>query len=223
MEDFKEFDISDFPNSSYNLILGARRTGKSYLMEYILDKYIKDGLVDFVFLFSPTNNGFKKIDKDSRFSNVDNLETIVENFRLMNEYNKIVGKRNQIKFRAIVIIDDMALTLKQIPLLEDLAIKGRHVAYEPLSLSFFILSQSLIKAGTRTSRLNFDTIIHNRIRSRKELELVMDEFYHLGEKRDGKEVYENLLKNKDFGFVVIALYKQNIKNFNDYIYTLKAE
>ena len=197
-ETYKEFNISNFPSSSYNLILGARRTGKTYLMEHILDRYIKDGLVNFVFLFSPTDAGFKKIDKDSRFSTIDQLENIVENFRLMNEFNKIVSKRNQIKYRAIVIIDDMALTLKQIPLLEALAIRGRHVAYEPLSLSIFILSQSLIKAGTRTSRLNFDTIIHNRIRSRKELELVMDEFYHLGDKRNGKEVYDMLLKNNDF-------------------------
>ena len=176
--EIKDYNLEDLPTSSFNIILGKRRSGKTFLMEFIIDELRKQGKVDMAFLFSPTDSGFKKIQAPFRFNNIDALENIIENYRLMNEYNKIVGKQKQIKLRTIIILDDLAVDLKKMSILDKLAVNGRHYAYEPLSLSIFILSQSLTKIS-RTTRLNTDTIIHNLISSNKELQYILDENYSL--------------------------------------------
>tara|TARA_R100001086_G_scaffold221746_1_gene139081 strand:+ start:108 stop:770 length:663 start_codon:yes stop_codon:yes gene_type:complete len=219
--EIKEYNLEDLPTSSFNIVIAKRRGGKSYLVSYIIDELRKQNKVDMVFLFSPTDAGFNQIHKDFRFSTIDVLENIVENFRLMNEYNKVVNKPKQIKLRAVIILDDLAVDLKKMDILDRMATNGRHYAYEPLSLSFFILSQSLMKLS-RTTRLNTDTIIHNLIASTKELQHILDENYYLDQK-EGKQIYYDTLKDNDFGFILIANYKQNIKNFSDYIFSIKAK
>jgi hypothetical protein len=148
---------------------------------------------------------------------------------MMNEYNKVVGKRDKIAVRTAIIIDDMSVDLKShsMNILEDLAVRGRHLSYPPLCLHFFILSQSLTKVP-RVVRLNSDTIFFNAIASMKELEYIMDENFFLiatsrEGRRSGRELYERLITEKDFQFIGVLNYKQNCKCYADYIRTFTAD
>lgn len=225
----KEFNIEDIPDSSYNIFLGKRRSGKSVLCEYMIKQMIDAKLLDMVFLFSKTDAGFKIIkDKECRFENIDKLHDLLENYKMINNYNKIVGKRDKIKIRTAIIIDDMSIELKSksMNVLEDLAVRGRHLSYSPLSLHFFILCQSLTKIP-RVCRLNCDMIFFNAIASMRELEMILDENMYIVStsregKREGRTLYEDLVKEKDFQFICILNYKQNIKTYNDYLRTYTA-
>jgi len=146
----------------------------------------------------------------------------------MNQYNKCVTSRDQIKLNVLVILDDLAIKLKtkEFNILEELAVNGRHIAYKPLSLHFCILSQSLTKIP-RVVRLNADMIFLNMIASAKERELLMDENLYLiatdmNGKREARKLYENLVMEKDYQFIVIENYKQNIRTYADYIKKFRA-
>jgi len=230
METIKTFDVKDIPNSSYNIFLGKRRSGKSVLAEYLIYQMIKEGLVDMVYLFSPTLAGFKII-KDNRFkfNNIEPLNKLISFYEKANEYNKIAKRKDQIHLKTIVIIDDYACDLKskKFNLLEELSVLGRHKAYTPLSLHFFILAQSLTKIP-RVCRLNCDNIFLNAIPSEKERSMVLDENMYLIDgsrsgKLRGRELYQSLVSSEDFVFMVIENWRQNATQYEDYIKRYKAD
>lgn len=231
MENIQDFNVNDIPSSSFNLFLGKRRSGKSVLCEYMLSQMIENKMLDQIFLFSPTSAGFNIIpDNESRFKTIEPLFDIIENYKKMNEYNKIVEKKSdKIKLRTAIILDDFAINLKSkgFNILETLAVLGRHYSYEPLCLHFFILSQSLTKVP-RVVRLNLDMLFFNAIASMKELELILDESFYVisssrDAKREGRALYEDLIKGKDFQFITILNYKQNCRCYGDYIKTYVAD
>lgn len=231
MHDITKFDVKCMPSSSFNIFLARRRSGKTVLVEYMLKQMIDANMLDLIFIFSPTDSGFNTVvkDKDFRFDTIEPLMDIIDNYKLMNEYNKLVAKNKKIKLRTAIIIDDFAIELKnkKFNILSDLSVRGRHYSLEPLSLHFFILSQSLTKIE-RVVRLNCDTIFFNSISSMKELELILDEYlYIINSSRDGKrearQLYESLVQAEDFNFIGILNFKQNCVKYSDFITTYKAD
>jgi len=224
-------DIEDMPNSSFNVVMGSRRSGKSYLTTFIINKMIEMNKINCAFLFSKTLADFDMIGHDCRFKELDELHTIVENYKVMNEYNRIQPKRRlQFNIKTAIIIDDFAISLKdkKNSILENLAVLGRHYAkYGELSLHFFILSQSLTKIP-RVVRLNCDCIFMNNIASALERDMILDEnFYRIASgrknKQIGKDLYHGLVTKEDFVFVCVENHRQNIKEYADYIKTIKAD
>jgi hypothetical protein len=231
MQDIKDFNVEDIPSSSFNLFLGKRRSGKSVLCEYMISQMVDNKMLDQIFLFSPTDAGFNIIpDNESRFKTIEPLFDIIDNYKRMNEYNKIVEKKkDKIKLRTAIILDDFAISLKSkgFNILETLSVLGRHYSYDPLCLHFFILSQSLTKVP-RVVRLNIDMLFFNAIASMKELEMILDESFYVvsssrDAKREGRSLYEELVKGKDFQFISILNYKQNCRCYADYIRTYVAD
>ena len=230
MEDIQNYDINTIPSSSFNVWIAKRRSGKSVLCEYLIHQMIEADMVDLCFLFSATDAGFNIIkDKECRFTDISQLDNILEFYKKANEYNKIVSKSKKIKLRTVIVIDDCAVSLKskEFNILETLAVNGRHLSYDPLSLHFHILSQSLTKVP-RVVRLNSDNIFMNTIPSQTELEMILNEnFYILDSSRSGKQqgrqLYHDLVVREDFIFIVIEVYKQNCKCYADYLKTYKAD
>jgi len=224
-----DFNIEDLPNSSFNIILAKRRSGKSYLTEHIVEQMKKNNQVDCAFLFSGTGAGFERIcQPDCRFTDIEMLDTILNNYEIMNQYNKQQPREKlKIRIRTVIILDDLAISLKtkKFNIIEKLAVNGRHFAYAPLSLHFFILSQSLTKIP-RVVRLNCDCIIFNQISSSNELQMIADEnLYITSHSREAKHnamnYYENIV-NEPYSFCVIELFRNNIRELPDYIKKIKA-
>ena len=228
VNDITKFKASEMPNSSFNIFLGKRRSGKSVLAEYLLKEMLENKMVNLCYLFSTTNAGFKMIDNDSRFTEIDQLDTILENYRAMNSYNKVAKEKDKFKIKTLIILDDCAIKLKskEFNILETLSVNGRHFAYEPLSLHFFILCQSLTKIP-RVVRLNVDNIFLNTIPSKIELEMVlMENFFILDSSRqattEARQLYHKLVGTEDFQFIVVENWRQNVKVMAYYIKTYKA-
>jgi hypothetical protein len=223
-----DFKIGDLPNSSFNILLAKRRSGKSYLTEHIIKEMKKLNMIDTAFLFSGTDNGFDMIEPPYRFNNIEMLDIILENYKIMNEYNKIQTKE-KLKFRikTAIILDDLAIDLKskKFNIIEKLAVNGRHFGYAPLSLHIFILSQSLTKIP-RVVRLNCDCMIMNQFSSSNELALVADEnLYITSHDREAKRMamkFYEFIVNEPYSFCVIELFRSNIRRLEDYIKKIKA-
>ena len=222
-EDIPLFSVQSIPSSSFNLFLGKRRSGKSVVVEFMIKEMIDNKMLDLVFLFSKTDAGFETVIKNKRFrfTSIEPLFELIDDYRIMNEYNKIVNKSKKIKLRTAIIIDDFSIEMKnkKFNILQDLSVRGRHLSYEPLSLHFFILSQSLTKVP-RTCRLNLDMLFFNSIASMKELELILDEcFYVVNSSREGKQsgrrLYEHLVQKEDFNFIGILNFRQNCTKYAD--------
>ena len=229
MDTVQKLNVDDLPNSSFNIILGKRRSGKTVLAESLIKQMHVLGKIDCVFLFSPTDAGFDMISHDSRFKDLEMLHTIVGNHEKINEYNKIAPKKDQIKARTLIVLDDMACSLKDIKnrILETLAVNGRHKAYEPCSLSFLLLCQSLTKIP-RVVRLNCDNIFVNAIASRLEQDMVFDENLYIIDgsvegRKEARKLYNDLTCSQDFLFVCIENWRQNCREHKDYIKTYVAE
>ncbi len=222
-----DFDINDLPNSSMNLVISKRRAGKSYLVEHIIEDMKKNNMVDVCLLFSGTGAGFERVcsDPECRFDSLDKLVGIVENYKKMNDHNKIAPKNKQFKIKTTIIIDDLAQDLKKHKILNNLAINGRHYAYSPLRLDFFILGQSTT-LFSRSMRLNADTITFTQIPSYKEFEMLRDECLCMTcHNREGHKMaldYYNSIVNEPYSFCCVEMYRNNINCLSDYIKRLKA-
>ena len=65
-------------------------------------------------------------------------------------------------------------------------------------------------------------IFFNNLSSQRELEIVLDENMYIVDssregKREARKLYNDLVKSKDYAFIVIENYKQNIRDYKDYI------
>ncbi len=218
-----KFDPKTMPTSSISIVLAKRRGGKSTLVQDLVRKLFKAEKIDVALLFSGTDADFPDIKKEFRFNDIDKLKEVVERYRAMNEFNKIVDPANKFKVKTMIIVDDLVLKLKgkDFKILQELAVNGRHAAYHPLSLNIVILAQNLTSIP-RLVRNNVDYIFFNNLSSQRELEIVLDEnMYIVDSSREGKKearkLYNDLVKSKDYAFIVIENYKQNIRDYKDYI------
>ena len=227
--DIRKLDVSTLPNSSFNIVLAKRRGGKSTIVSHIIKKLYAKKKLDCAILFSGTGVGFPEIKKSCRFSEIDKLHEIVDRYKAMAEYNQISEPASRFKLRTVVVLDDLLLSLKSkdFKVIESLAVNGRHAAPAPLSLTFFVLAQSLTSIP-RLVRNNTDNIIMNNISSMKERDIVMDENLYLlcscmQDKRDARKLYTDLMQMRDYSFLVIENYKMNAKRYSDYLKWIIAD
>jgi len=239
VEQFQPFDYATMPQSFFMVVLGQRRSGKSFLVNHLLQKIVRDKKrkPDAVFLISRTLGtdvpSFEGIPPSFRFQNMDVLENYIipkqKEVRDFNRKNKHKKSFLPIKSNVIVVIDDFAVdNMLKSKTLEELAKNGRHYSGSHGSLSIVLLSQSLTAVG-RQIRLNLDYLIFNSLSSYHEANLIMDEngFFTLDTSRKGKEqgreLYHSLVSMRDFRFIVLENYKQNKKDYPDYIKFYDAE
>jgi len=238
------FDVEELPNSFYALCVGARRSGKTTAIEYLLSELQKSKKQKFthIFLVSGTNAGFRPmIPKRFRSRNMDMLNFIEDGQKKVKKHNKKQkSRKDMIKQRVCVIVDDCATSssqcLKNSDALERAALNGRHwgsgngIQGDPVignGISYIILSQSLT-ACSRRMRLNSDAIIFNNLSSETESNMIMNEngfFTNTSRKgkQEGRQFYRDMVTSKEYRFIVCMCCNQNKVNMCDYIRTLDPE
>lgn len=235
LKDYKSFDpVRDLPDSFIVGVIASRRSGKSFMINSMLQQFQKSNRkFTHVFLISSTGAGFEGIPENYRFSDLSALDYIIDNQVKIKNFNEMQKKKeNMYASRVAVIIDDMAAGngLKATSI-ESMAIRGRHYGESEFGLkgngiNIFILSQSLTKIS-RATRLNLDAFMLNNISSLKERDMVLDESFYVDTsrraKREGRNVFETLVKSKDFRFIVVNNFIQNKRKLQDYIMTYDAK
>ena len=226
IEDIEKFEPKDLVNSHFSICVAKRRSGKSVLVEDFIKKQFDSDALDVAILFTGTGAGFPMIKKQHRFNadQIDKLDDIVNNYQVMNDFNKISDQKDKFKIRTLVVLDDLALQYKSKIFSEklcDIAVRGRHYSYKPLSLSFIVITQKICMIPC-VCRTNADYIMFNNIASMRELEVVLDEnFFLLDSSRDGKKkarnIYNELVTSQEYLFIICENYRSNIKSYRDYV------
>jgi hypothetical protein len=226
VEDIKYFNPNDMVSSYFMIVCAKRRGGKSTIIGDFINKQFEAGKIDNAILFTGTDADFHMIKKPFRYSaeEIDKLDDIVDNYNVMNEYNKIADPPNKFKIKTVVILDDLALQYKSKEFAEklsNLSVRGRHYSYKPLSLSFIIITQKICCIPT-VCRCNSDYIMFNNISSMTELDTVMNENFFLKDSsREGKKkarnLYNGLVSSEPFLFVICENHRSNIRLYSDYI------
>ena len=232
---YKSLDVAELPDSFFISIIGSRRSGKSFLVKYLLQLFQKSKRAfTHIFLISPTDSGFEGIPRKFRFTDLDNIHHIIRLQKRIKKHNKKQNaKRDMVKSRVCIVIDDCACmsgpdSLRSSQVLEEMALNGRHLGNDGMDgngVSFFVLSQSLTRIN-RAIRLNQDVFIFNNIASAKERELIMDECFFINTRRDAKrrarDLYETLAKSRDYRFIAVCNYVQNKRAHQDFISVIDA-
>jgi hypothetical protein len=228
VENHREFNYKMLPSSFFASIISARRGGKSFMVNNLIQQFQRDRHLKFshIFLISGTGFGFKGIPPAYKFDTLDALDYITSTQQKIVDYNRSVKDADKrIKSRILIVLDDMAFnnTLKD-DRIERLALNGRH--YETMDkkegngISVFLISQAL-KRISRTVRLNQDVFFVNNISSLVERNDILDESFYIDTTREGKKrgqkTFEMLSTSKDFRFIAIMMFIQNKRKLEDYI------
>ena len=236
---FQPFDFTEetIPDSAFCICIGSRRSGKSFTTNWILQRMQKsERAFTHIFLFSPTDSGFEGIPKKFRFKDISSLEHIMNQQKRIKKHNqKMKKKEDMVASRVCIIMDDCACmsgneSLRNSKALEWCALNGRHMGNDGMDgngVSIFVLSQSLTRIS-RAIRLNCDLFIFNALSSSVEAEMVLAEcFFVCNTRRDAKrsarDVYETLVKSKDYRFIAVLNHISNKRTLTDYIQTVDAE
>lgn len=238
------FDVDELPNSFFVLVCGARRSGKTTLVEHLLQQMQENKKKRFthIFLISGTNAGFTpQIPRKFRTRNMQHLDFIEGGQKAVKKHNKKQkNKKDMVKQRTLVIVDDCATSsgacLKNSQALERASLNGRHwgcgngIQGDPVDgngVSYIILTQALT-ACSRRMRLNSDAIFFNNLSSLTEAEMIMNEngFFtntSRGGKNEGRAIYRELVVSKPYRFICVMCCNQNKTILSDYVRTIDPE
>lgn len=238
------FDVDELPNSFFVLVCGARRSGKTTLVEHLLQQMQENKKKRFthIFLISGTNAGFTpQIPRKFRTRNMQHLDFIEAGQKAVKKHNKKQkNKKDMVKQRTLVIVDDCATSsgacLRNSQALERASLNGRHwgcgngVQGDPVEgngVSYIILTQALT-ACSRRMRLNSDAIFFNNLSSLTEAEMIMNEngFFtntSRGGKNEGRAIYRELVVSKPYRFICVMCCNQNKTILSDYVRTIDPE
>ena len=191
---YKELTADDFPHAFVCTVVGSRRTGKTCVVESLLNSMTKR--FDTVFLFSPTLAGFEGIPNNYKFQTLDILPQLLQKQQEVTTHNIKANKKDHIESRVALVLDDMLATneLKN-KLLTKIALNGRHLnskdPVETNELCTFILSQSATGIP-KNIRRNSDIILSSRIPSKTDRKTIIEENLVLDSSRGGMSAAYNL-------------------------------
>ena len=229
----KTFDPTTIHKNAFILMIASRRSGKTHLIQHILEEYSKKNKIDAVFLFTKTNAGFENsIPQTYRFRSLDRLQEIIDMQIKVKKHNRKAKKKDRVKSNIVVLLDDFLGSgglrgdMRTNSLLNKLAVNGRHASFgDDSNLMVIMLSQIFVGVSPQI-RLNADYIFTTKLSSRKERENIATGFLSLNSGVKGLHqsysVFDSVVNENDFQFLCIDCSQQNKKKFSDFVYKIKA-
>ena len=230
--DIEEWDPTTLPEDGFSCVFfGARRTGKTFLIEEIIYKLHTEGgrNWDAVFLFSDTalvnRQQYKWVPPIFKFEGVDE-ETISAIFKRQEDMNLKDSEGGPGKENHVLIIADDVISdprIRHSPVINKMYTAGRHYR-----LDVVILSQSIGGASglPPVVRMNADAVVIFRPRSTRDRELIAEWFLGIVDSDfSGTKLgraFMKIVTQADFTAMVVDLAKQNVSNLTDYVFTYKA-
>jgi len=232
IKNIKQFDVNQVPRNAFILTIASRRSGKSHLITHFLEQYTKKNKTDGIFLFTKTNAGFDGIPSVYRFKELSVLEELIETQIKVKKHNQYAKKKDKIKSNIIIILDDMvgsggmSAEMRKNPLLNKLAVNGRHLSSGDDSNMMVILISQIFTGISPQIRLNTDFVFTTKLQARRERENIVNSFLSLNSGRKGLAesyfVFDQVVNHDDFNFIAINTTKQNKKSYFDYVFHFKA-
>lgn len=229
----KQFEPTKIHKNALILVIASRRSGKTHMVQHLLEEYSKKNKVDAVFLYTKTNGGFENsIPQTYRFRTLDTLQSVIDTQIKVKVHNKKAKKKDIIKSNIVIILDDfvgaggLSADMRKNPILNKIAVNGRHASFGEHSNMMIIMISQLYTGISPQIRLNADYILTTKLSARKERENLVNGFLSLNSGREGLKnsygIFDTIVNEKDFQFICIDCSAQNKKKFSDYVYKLVA-
>lgn len=228
ISEFKEFDIKEKSKDRKNfsmVVCGARRSGKSELLRYML-KDIKDYYRD-AYVFCETiklqPQLFDYIPKENQFESFD--ETMMEKLWIEQEnyIKRELSKdpeadKSKMDYKLIIFDDCISnVRFRQSPILNRFFVQGRHI-----NLAVVILTQSISgKYGVNLVAMqNLDFFISFYLKGIYCREVAIGKYLSLDSIKEGNKVFKEMTKEK---YRAIAIDNCEMsQEYKDFCYTIKA-
>lgn len=230
---FRRFDpAQDVPKSALIFIQGARRQGKTETVLSMLRAWRRSKRFTHYFVYSQTGQGYGDyIPQNYHFTDLSTLPDVLHKQQDVAEYNQnVTDKSDHIHSSLCIVLDDMVGDTREMRtgesgmLMQKVATNGRHVvAGDPCKKNevvFIIIAQraTLIPPAIRG---NADLTLSSKHPNQMERERLVLENLTLRSGRDGKregyEVFDQVVGSKPYRFIVIANHVANRKRFEDFV------
>jgi len=231
----KPFDFNEIHPNSFMIVVAPRRSGKTHIIQHILEQYTRKHTVDGIFLFTKTNAGFEGIPRRYRYNTLEPLNELINTQIKVKKHNLLAKKKkDKIISNVIVVLDDIlgsgttrSNAMKNSQLLNKLSVNGRHLSSYCGSSNLMVILLSQVFSGlSRQQRLNADFVLATKIPSRIERKQICESFLTLKSDRDGLansyNAFDSVVNKKDFNFIVIQANKSNKYQYSDYVFSLCA-
>ena len=237
--------LDEFPASFVSTITGSRGSGKTTVVEDLLNKF-QDGpkskrRFDTIFLFSSTMSpaNFEGVPNNHKFTTLEFLPEIIRRQAAVTQYNKELQKKRKkgtstdpyIRSSICLVLDDMLATgnLRNNKLLNSVALNGRHVNAtdpEPYNqMCTFILTQVINGIDPRIRR-NVDVALCNRISSRNDRKTYIESGMVVDSSRQGLTAAYNCFDQcttcAPYAFCALLNAMPNKRVFGDFVRTFVA-
>lgn len=230
-----EWDPLTLPEDGFSMIFfGARRTGKTFLVEDVVHTLATKGERRWsaAFLFSETaivnQNQYDWISPLYKYDHLD--EEIIEKiFKVQQKKRhdaRKEGKNDDDVDHVLIVADDVINDpkVRHSPWVNKLYTQGRHY-----KVDIVILSQCIggMHGLPPVVRMNADVVAVFRPRSQRDRELISEWFLGVMDCdsrgiAEGRNFMTKVTK-KDFTAMIVDLAKQNVRTLTDYVFRYKAE
>jgi hypothetical protein len=227
----EEFDFNILPEGFFMIVYGARRTGKTHIVEYGLEQ-IKERF-DFAYLFSNTAvlhknskdfDNFDCIREEAKFDGFEEDKLI----RIFERQKAVLMHNNDCKYqrdkkpnKTLLIFDDFVheKAIRYSKVFTELPILGRHC-----EISVICLSQGYSAVGSgglnKATRENADCVMTFLPRNTQNIEKLA-EWYLAKEKLENMWFIQSACK-EEFGSVAMDMTRPHETEYENFCYKLIA-
>ena len=217
------------PEHSFTgIVISPRGGGKTHLSTFFTFLLNKIRRYTSVFLFSETakiQDAYNFIPKQNRFTNLDNLEQLLEMQYNLIKKNKKKGKNvKRVRSTILLIFDDIinADGFKSNKVLKDVFVLGRHYKDQLGSLvDTLILSQNYSSIGP-IMRKNSNFVLHGRLDSYSDRKAIIESYLSSTNTRKQGYTFVRALNAVPYAFLLIFHTKSNKLSMKDYAYSFLA-
>lgn len=216
-------------HSFTGILIAPRGGGKTFWTSWftsLIHKKIRN--YTSVFLFSQTakvqSDAYQFIPEQNKFTNMDNLEQLLEMQYNLIAKNKKKGKHKKVRSTMLIIFDDIinADGFKKNKTLADIFVLGRHYKDNLGSLvDTLILSQNFTSIGP-IMRKNSNFIIHGRLDSYSDRKAIIESYLSTTNTRKQGYGFVKALNATPYAFLFIFHTKSNKLSMTDYAYSALA-
>jgi len=219
------------PSHTFTGILVAPRGGgKTHLTTYFTHLLNQKRKYTSAFLFSQTakvqEDAYQFIPNQNKFTNLDNLEQLLEMQYNLIAKNKKKGKNiKKVRSTMLIILDDIitdAQFKKSNKTLADIFVLGRHYKDNLGSLvDVLILSQNFTSIPS-LFRKNSNYLLHGRLDGYQDRKMIIESYLSATNTRKQGYGFVKALNKTPYAFLFIYHTKSNKLSMTDYAYSFLA-
>ena len=230
-DEIQEFDFKSIPQYFLILLQGKRRSGKSKILDHILNEISEQHKFDDVFLFSGTagvqDEYWKFVPKENIHDTIDNefINNLYEDrVKILEKYRK--NSHNwDYPPNALIIFDDLLTDSKGKSIFYSRAVNKLFFAGRHAGISVCVITQHFKAVGT-ILRANLDLFVYFRTLKKDDRLSICNEYLCYNDDKElakkGSDLMSEITADQYQAMILNNKESQFANKFSDYVFKYKA-